>query len=250
MVVYGNDQPETVFHAEWLAKKLLKLQGDRKSVATLTPSETPTDLEEDDQTFNHFEHFCLTIADRAREIWILEGGYEAFRGEYGFLCGHVQFTEMFPLPHQITRNLFLGTRVFPMESQTLAALCITHVVVSEYQKLDWKQLHGITVLKCAVRDVNRQDMIPCWTACTKFINEATAVESSRVLVLLHGRSRSTSVIVAHLIKTLRLSFEDAWEFVCGKCWHLVDRSLIYEDQLRAWARTELGAIGYSQDNGT
>ncbi len=243
VVVYGNDQPESTFHAEWLARKLIGLQRDRKSVALPAPVESLTEPEDDtDRTFNHFEHFCLTIADRAQAIWILEGGYEAFHDEYSFLCGHIEFTEMYPLPHQITRNLFLGTRVFPVKSQSLADIRVTHVIVSEYQNLDWSELHGITVLKCAVRDTNSQDMIPCWSACTKFIDEATSVETNRVLVLLFGRSRSTSVILAHLMKALRLSFEDAWEFVCSKCWHLIDRSLVYEDQLRAWARTETGAI--------
>ncbi len=180
----------------------------------------------------------------------MEGGYEAFRSEYEFLCGHVEFAEMYPLPHQIARNLFLGTRVFPVKSQNLAALRITHMVLSEYQNVNWEELHGITVLKCAVRDIDSQDMLPCWTACTKFINEATVSENSRVLVLLFGRSRSTSVILAYLIKNLRMSFEDAWEFVRGKCWHLVDRSLVYEEQLRVWARMVTGAIGYRQDEET
>ena len=243
IVVYGNNRPESLFHAEWLARKLGKLQNDRKMVAKIGEN---TDVQElEDQPFNHFEHFCLTIADRAHEIWILEGGYDAFHNEYDFLCGNIDFSAMVPLPHQINTHLFLGTRVVPLTKDVLSGMLrITHIIVSQYQKLDWPELEGMTVLKCSVRDINQQDMLPCWAACNQFINEATAV-NGRVLVMLFGRSRSTSVIVAHLIKTLMIGFDDAWKLVGTKCWHLVDRSLIYEDQLRKWERTEIAAIDVS-----
>lgn len=249
IVVYGSEQPDCRLHAEWLARRLDMLQKDRKMVAKFdsqSAEETYTDT--DDKPFNHFEHFCLTIADRAHEIWILDGGYEAFCSEYEFLCGDIDFGSMFPLPHQITKNIFLGTRVIPLTKSCLSKLRITHMIVSEHQSIDWTELEGILVLQCAVRDVNSQNMFPCWTACTKFISEGTLSNSSRILVILFGRSRSTSVIIAHMMKTLKIPFEDAWQYVCSKCWHLIDRSLVYEDQLRAWERMETAAIAYQEQS--
>ena len=241
VVVYGDvSSPESQFHAEWLARKLEKLQKDRKVVAKVDSADADVEFPEE-KPFNHFEHFCLTIADRAHEIWILEGGYGAFRAEYDFLCGNIEFSDMYPLPHEINKSLFLGTRVFPITKDSLSKLRITHLIASQHQHLQWQELEGIQVLTCSVRDVNSQDMTPCWTACTRFIAEAT-VAGGRTLVILFGRSRSTSVIIAYLIRTLRMKFEDAWSFVCGKCWHLIDRSLIYEEQLLAWEQKETAAI--------
>ena len=247
VVVYGDvSNRESQFHAEWLARKLEKLQKDRRVVARVDAADSPdadVDSYDDEQPFNHFEHFCLMIADRAREIWILEGGYDAFRAEYDFLCGNIEFSDMYPLPHEIDKSLLLGTRVFPITRDSLSKLRITHVIVSQHQDLQWQELEGIQVLACSVRDSNSQDMIPCWTACTKFIAEATAT-GGRTLVILFGRSRSTSVVIAYLIRTLRIKFEDAWSLVCNKCWHLIDRSLVYEEQLQAWEKMETAAITY------
>jgi len=50
------------------------------------------------------------------------------------------------------------------------------------------------------------------------------------------------------MKTLKIPFEDAWQYVCSKCWHLIDRSLVYEDQLQAWERMETAAIAYQEQS--
>lgn len=169
VVVYGDDDSaESAVHAEWLAGRLQRLRAERKTVARLDKEEGEAGggggggggggvvVEEADCKLDFFEYFCLTIADRARELWMLEGGYDAFCAEYPFLCGHVEFDDMFPLPHQISRQLLLGTRVFPLTKETLAKLKITHVIVSDFQDVDWEQLEGITVLRCAVKDSNAQ----------------------------------------------------------------------------------------------
>ena len=245
IVVYGSEQPDCQLHAEWLATRLEMLQKDRRMIAKFD-SQTKEDTYVE-HPFNYFEHFCLTIADRAHEIWILEGGYNAFRSEYEFLCGKIEFNSMFPLPHRISKNLFLGTRWMTLTKDCLSKLQITHMIVSEYQKIDWNELEDISVLRCSVQDINSQNMFPCWTACTEFISEAISAKSGRILVVLFGRSRSTSVVIAYLIKALKMNFDNAWQYVCSKCWHLIDRSLVYEDQLRTWERMESTAISHGQE---
>ncbi len=227
-------------HTEWLAKKLEKLQQDRKAIATVRSATDANDATTEDP----FEQFCHTIADRAKEIWILKGGYNAFSTEYTFLCGHVSFESMFPLPHQISPSLFLGSRVISLSADVLSKLQITHLIVSSSQKLDWSELRGVSVLQCEVADKNDQEMLSCWRASTLFIDEALGNQATaervgvKVLVLLHGRSRSTSVILAYLIKLLRIGFEEAWTMVRSKCWHLIDRSLVYEKQLKEWEQSK------------
>ena len=305
IVVYGNSTPECIAHINWLASKLELLKKDRKILAKIDPPSHGDKYELDDYSedkpFDYFQHFCHTIADGAKEIWILDDGYEAFKKEYPFLCGHVDWSSMFPLPHQVNRNLFLGTRVFPLEKDCLRKLEVTHVIVSEFQKINWRELDGISVLRCSVKDDNDQPMLPCWKACYQFITEALAadlpnladlripsspcqstsltasssevapqlesadgnevapqLESAdrnesisvslkpsrgvRILVLLHGRSRSSSVILAYLIKACRMKFSEAWTYLCSKCWHIIDQSLVYVDQLKQWEQTELASI--------
>lgn len=310
IVVYGDSTPECAAHINWLVCKLEQLKKDRKVLARIDDSSHSDEYEWDDSSedkpFDYFQHFCHTIADGAKEIWILDDGYEAFKKEYPFLCGHVDWSSMFPLPHQVNRNLFLGTRVFPLEKDCLKKLEVTHVIVSEFQKINWRELDGISVLRCSVKDENDQPMLPCWRACYQFITEAlaatpckelltprkdvgselpnladlrissstcqsTSTEAStsepqvalplesaagsesigaplkfprgvRILVLLHGRSRSSSVILAYLIKAHKMKFSEAWTYLCSKCWHIIDRSLVYVDQLKQWEQTELASI--------
>ena len=81
---------------EWLARKLEKLQKDRKVIAKVEGEDVES-LDTDEQ-FDPFEYFCHTIADRVHEIWILEYGYDVFCSKYDFrLCGQVPFESMFPL---------------------------------------------------------------------------------------------------------------------------------------------------------
>lgn len=225
-----------------------KLQRDRRAIAVVQPSVDTAEATLN-ESYNPFEQFCNTVADRVKEIWILKGGYEIFCSEYDFLCGHISFESMFPLPHQVTSSLYLGSRVVSLNKDVLSKLKITHLIVSLSQKLDWTELQGVSVLQCDVGDRNDQDMLPCWRASTLFINEAlsegeatTEKAGVRVLVLLHGRSRSTSVVLAYLIRVLKIGFEEAWTMVRSKCWHLIDRSLVYEKQLKEWKISETMAL--------
>ena len=116
IVIYGDDRLETQSHAEWLSTKLCGLQSDRKRIVTYDQSNT----EEEERAYNGFDFFCETLADATKEIWVLEGGYPVFKSLYGFLCGNVEFTDLYPLPHQINGHLFLGSRVVPLKASCLS----------------------------------------------------------------------------------------------------------------------------------
>ena len=68
ILLYGDSSPECKFHTQWLANRLEKIKLERKTVSRYAPE----DVTVEDPGFDYFEHFCLTIADRAKEIWILE----------------------------------------------------------------------------------------------------------------------------------------------------------------------------------
>ena len=237
VVIYGGkENAESLSHAKWLGEKLQALQQQRKIVAI--PGSHDSDP---NSAYDPLETFYQTVADRVKEIWILEGGYESFRYNYPFLSGQVLFEDMYPTPHQITCQLFLGSRVLPMTRHVLKQINVSHIIVSEYQDLDWFELNDFETLRCEVRDSNQANMLPLWEICCNFIDNAIT-SSGRVLVILHGRSRSASIILAYLIKKLGLEFEGAWENLCKNCWHLIDRSLVYETQLREWEQRQVHAL--------
>ncbi len=239
VVIYGGkEKAESLSHAEWLAEKLKSLQQQRNIVAI--PDSYSTQ-DSDPDPYNPLETFYQTVADRVKEIWILEGGYESFHNNYPFLCGQVAIEDMYPTPHQITCQLFLGSRVIPMTRNVLKQINISHVIVSEYQELDWFELNEFNTLRCEVKDSNQENMIPFWEMCCNFIDGAVT-SGGRVLVILHGRSRSASIILAYLIKKLGLEFDSAWDNLCKNCWHLIDRSLVYETQLREWEQRQVHAL--------
>ena len=68
VLLYGDNSPAARFHSEWLARRLERIQRERKVVSTYVPQSLSLEKPE----FDYFEHFCLTIADSAKEIWILE----------------------------------------------------------------------------------------------------------------------------------------------------------------------------------
>ena len=228
VVVYGNGDAACE-QAQWLAKRLEILKKDRLSVVKVTPT-----ANKESEKFDPVEYFCLTIADKTREVWLLEGGYDAFCKQYDYLCGNLTFAEMSPLPHQMTDHIYLGSRAVPLEADYLNKLHITHLILSQHQSIDWGQFTGIAVLKCDVKDTDYQDMTDCWNAAISFIDSASKESpAARILVKLVGRSRSASVVLAYLTKMCHMSLEQAWEHVYDVC-KKVDQRLVYYDQLRVW----------------
>lgn len=68
VVIYGTGDDACV-QAKWLAKRLETLKKDRLSVATTTSTAS-----KQSEKFDPVEYFCLTIADKTKEVWLLGGG--------------------------------------------------------------------------------------------------------------------------------------------------------------------------------
>jgi len=176
ILIYGDSKQElSQAHSEWLVKKLQVLHSGRRALCPVGGSDSEGDAaasQEDSPRSNYFDQFCDLLADHTTEIWHMRGSYADFQQEYDFLCGQVDFSSMFPLPHQINDFLFLGSRVVPLERSTLSQLGISHLIVSDRQVLKWEGLQGIEVLRCSVEESNSQDMRACWEASCGFIDAA------------------------------------------------------------------------------
>ena len=68
---------------------------------------TPTPNKQSEK-FDAAEYFCLTVADKTREVWLLEGGYDAFCKQYDCLCSNLTVAEMSPLPYHVIDHIYLG----------------------------------------------------------------------------------------------------------------------------------------------
>jgi hypothetical protein len=234
VVIYGENTEAYRTHVSWLSGRLSKLKHSKLTIAMISGDLNlePTD----DATFDPLEYFCNTIASRTTELWNIEGGFESFQAKYSYLCGTESFGDMLPIPYEITPNIYLGSRAMVFDKDTMTRLGITHFVgANQDRKVDWDGLLGVTTLKCAVQDVNYQQMTECWEAVTMFISEALKYNSeAKVLIYLWGRSRSSSAIMAYLIRAQRYSLDDAQAYVRGIC-SKIDPSLIYYDQLVDWS---------------
>ena len=148
LVIYGNMTESDMSHTHWLVDKLtlLKNQRSRVSVYSSQASEQRQEqvlVEGGGGAFDPFEDFCLTVIDKVKEVWLMDCPYQSFVSEYPFLCGLVSFEDMFPVPHQVTRNLFMGSRVVPTSSHALSKMGVTHMIIAEHQEIDMEELRKV-----------------------------------------------------------------------------------------------------------
>ena len=241
VVVYGNPGEETDAQVQWLADRLGRLKQTALAVAAVgVAPDTAQEKEEWDgqSSYDPMAYFCQTIASKTAELWYIDGGYEAFRAKYSYLCGTMEFVDISPIPHEVTPNLYLGSRAMEYNKAELRKLGMTHFVGAARcsKQVYWEDMVGITTLCCAISDTDNQRMEGCWEAATEFISSAVAESptEAKVLVFLCGRSRSASAIMAYLTRGAGYSLDHAWEHVHRVC-RKVDKSLVYWDQLRVWS---------------
>lgn len=130
VVLYGAETLESISALQWLAHRLARI----KSQPILAP-ELDSDFLQDS-----FESFTKRVKKSLRKVWIIKGGYRAFKESFPILCGDVGIEEQ-SLPCWMADGLFLGSRSvqsldrryngqLAYERKVLALLGITHVVVN------------------------------------------------------------------------------------------------------------------------
>jgi hypothetical protein len=177
--------------------------------------------------------------------------YNVFAAAFPSLCGpDLSVCDMKPLPLLATESIFLGGRAFDPSEEALRSLGITHVVTHDPQLQDGfagflgnKVLQGqanIEFLVCSVRDDSAADMAACWATSIAFIDRAIA-QGGRVLVHFYGRSRSSSIVMAWLVRRHHWSYDQALEYMRDAVTASIDASLTFPEQLSAWG-AERGAL--------
>ncbi|KAH7463221.1 hypothetical protein PRIC1_001916 [Phytophthora ramorum] len=124
-------------------------------------------------------------------------------------------------PSQILEHVFLGSRAHARDKEQLQRLRITHILnVTPPKKMDpvagvpnfFEKDKAFTYRRCPIFDNKAEDISGMLEGCIAFIDQAKYY--GRILVHCNkGVSRSSSMVVAYLMKLRSMSFEQALAFV-------------------------------------
>ncbi|KAG9410058.1 hypothetical protein AC1031_018093 [Aphanomyces cochlioides] len=127
-------------------------------------------------------------------------------------------------PSQILDYLFLGGRHHAKNRDQLKALGITHILnVTPPRKVDpvagvpnfFEKDPTFTYRRCALYDNQGENILASLDGCIAFIDQAKFY--GRILVHCKaGVSRSASIVIAYLMKTNQLTFQEALAAVQAK----------------------------------
>ncbi|KAG3112182.1 hypothetical protein PI124_g8836 [Phytophthora idaei] len=124
-------------------------------------------------------------------------------------------------PSQILEHVFLGSRTHARDKELLQRLRITHILnVTPPKKMDpvaggpnfFEKDKIFTYRRCPIFDNKAEDISGVLEGCIAFMDQAKYY--GRILVHCNkGVSRSSSMVVAYLMKLRSMSFEQALAFV-------------------------------------
>ncbi|EGC38445.1 hypothetical protein DICPUDRAFT_17903, partial [Dictyostelium purpureum] len=184
----------------------------------------------------HLDEFNYTgIVDLKREDWdhvllkyflskrkktkimVFQDGFNTFHSNYPFMCNSSTIKVTGSLyPSEIIINfLYLGGTENAATKEQLQNLKITHIV-NMASELDDVYPHTYKYYRADLDDRPKANIYRHFQPVIDFINAAKR-EGGRVLVhCAMGISRSTTVVLAYLMKEDHLSFNDAYKFVKSK----------------------------------
>jgi hypothetical protein len=248
IVLYGDDDEEVVAHMQWVVAKLLEFAG----------TSPPDGME---------NWFIQCICKKARNIWIIEGGYEGFVKEYPLLTfTPVQpfdtgASSMKPLPYHVSSEgdgVFLGSRAVEWSKDLIEGMGIRAVVLDTVAGKKFDSASCVEPLECflcslsndddaldekvTVWEPNRMEML--FEYATEFIQNAV-LNNRRVLIQLQGRSASAAIAIAWTMRYQHKSFEEARAalFSCtlrdptDATSSVLDKTLLLEKELRLWEKS-------------
>jgi len=203
-------------------------------------------------------HLLRRLFNDCQEIWCVD--FNSFATRFPLLVSSCHNTDFWhPTPHCAVENgpnssVFLGSRAFNPTEQNLRGLRITHVVTHNpemqtqlFGNAVLQQQKGLNFLVCDIPDKSDTDMQACWDTCVQFVQRAIT-EGGSVLVQLHGRSRSASVVLAYLMANHRIPFQKALVELRNIAPNLrLDEKLIFCEQLQVWGAKRHSALEVSTD---
>ena len=191
-------------------------------------------------------HHRSSLFRRVESVWVLAGGYPAFRDRHPMLCG-LRFEDLKAPPTLAAPpRVYLQNRhnnALPLESEALGFWRITHVV-TDHAADETRDLRGITHLKCrtATSKDYSNDITPSLGPVGAFINAALEDEAcTGVLVHVADQATSAALIASWLVCTgQRSSVEDAFDSIQHKLLRKIRESSLEaaRQQIRDWLATD------------
>ena len=229
VIIYGDETSNSREQADWLIE----------FIATLVNSASTHE-----STGRNFDDYVTGFIDsivcRTKEIWYLQS-YDEFLSEFPILCGpsSMGFEHLEMLPQRITPNVYLGARSVDWSNiSLLKKLGITHAVIDSGKAQNGLIPEGIEILCISLPDTKTSfedsPMIQrIFDTVNSFIAAAISLSGGKVLLALHGRSRSAGLASAWLMASERLSAEDAFQRVSDKCKAVssIDINYVHMDEL-------------------
>lgn len=202
------------------------------------------------------------ISEKTQEIWVLKGGYGDFRRNYPMLCLPSQSDDvtggmsMIPLPFHVSTlggGLFVGSRAVRWTTELFQSFRIDCMLLD----LQTFEKFSVPLTECMIEtmitsipDHPSNQSAPQWPATQfyQFLDAATSfiqdcVERSKiVLIQLHGRSHSSMVIIAWLMRyQFHMSFEDSYAELkkylpklSSSLTSVLDESFLDKNRLKSW----------------
>ena len=202
-----------------------------------------------DETIEFTKYFQKLIVDTYDlndiPIYILNTDFDNFRHKFPFLCHGIDDDKygIHKYPSQILNDkLFLGNMTHAVTKQILLNLKITHIInmTPQFtaQKFDVDKDLNIKYLQCPIYDNETVVINTYFEKAINFINNALNEKDKDNKVLVHcqaGVSRSSTIIIAYLMKMQNMKFEDAYKYTLARR-EIIEPNNGFVKQLKLWQR--------------
>lgn len=146
---------------------------------------------------------------------------------------HYQFEEMDL--NEVVKNVFIGDRCSARNRKLLRSLGIRYILVAG-EELDTPFSEEFTYMHLKIKDSIKEHIHLHFETSYEFIEKAQKSGNGILIHCAYGVSRSATILIAYLIKKLKISYTQAFAFARRK------RSVIrpnrgFEEQLKQWSLT-------------
>lgn len=155
-----------------------------------------------------------------------------------------------PSCHEILPRLYLGDYATATNKDEMTRLGITDMITAEIKPLQASDLAPCVkrYLYINVMDHPKQDLLSHFETSNEFIENALRTPTNKVYVhCVAGISRSASLVIAYIMKTRTMQYNDAYELVSQKR-HFVDPNEGFVRQLTLYHKMrysiDIGNIEY------
>ena len=146
------------------------------------------------------------------DIFLLEGGFDAFQTKYPFLCEHQQSETRLFYPSVIIDNqLYLGRGDQATNAFIISNLGITHIVNISTEHSS--SLTNIKYMNVPISDEASADILSLIPSVILFLIEAFSHDGKALVHCNLGISRSSTLVLAYLMYTRHWTLEVAYKYV-------------------------------------